>query len=1107
MASLDLVGTYRVVDGTAAVALYQDTNALVFGFLFYREAIHPTPASSITLGGLFEAQGSFVAPVHAGLVFLAQPSNDYEEQGPAFAASLLVAIDTFPSSLIHRNRGGLLLWLGDIGPFDLGAVPHLRMVQTSSGWVVDERAPSAIAMNTVFPWLLASSGKSAPVVPGDGVLAIGAAGAEIVIGTQGVSAEVVTPAFSACAVAIGVDAGTPGEITFASNPGPGFEALRAGFMYSAVPMPTLGPAEAVTAATFFYPLFDPGGPMPGDLSMSVTLGPWPGEDGLPRQLSVAVGGAGAFDSAFRTTVGGALSLGPGADLVLQPALCGDGSWYLMPSGSVTVASPSTTTLVCGLSGMETLTLPVAATIQFGAGAAGLWASASGGQSAYVFPANPLAYQTAWMSVSTQGASYAVQSPGAPFFTGGGSSILLPAATLPGVSVPSSPFPIVPYGGIAAMPAGPGTSLEGYAAFEANGLAPKREAIITGGSAAATGLTGSPPAVTPQGFVVGQSGSRPVIQFGAIESTQVSFSGDIVDDLLSSLTAAQPFLAITSFQSSTAPPETTATMDGWAFDLTMPSGALAGTQYTTVMIVKAAGAAIAQLAASPATWTDYAKYNDTSRDPAGLNLSAYLTNYIRQAQRLHAGGDTDFESFVDLVEDPDWSGVLYIAPAIDISECDASLQPLLVGVSDACYAHHLAIADNNVSTTPTETANFQQTSAVSGLVAYVRPGTSPTQLATGSAVYVTIGTTYDFQVLLLRAVFANSTMTTFQSAAQVVIGSLFGDTVVNSPVGAPVGGCNVIPLVGTAHIGTGSGGTTYALGVPSGYVGVFYLNSAAVNQVTLNKASALLQTVGAGATAQTQLVFNLGGWIGLRANPGGADLLSYDTVAVGGIILTVTYEVGGSPIDPTFAYDDSALLVAALQELETPADADPVLGSPGYNWYRAGSFVAGMPVSVNALTSVQNGQTPTGLGYQPVSIPGGVEPTFSEPWYALVLDLTMGTNGAAGSGALLTAQLMLAWAPGGAGGVPPAVAMYFGIQGPDGFSLDLSLEGALTLGARSVSLLQNGAAYTLVLQSIGLTVLSKTFPSGGQLDLYLAGFLDEQQHRALGWFGGYSTAQS
>jgi len=66
---------------------------------------------------------------------------------------------------------------------------------------------------------------------------------------------------------------------------------------------------------------------------------------------------------------------------------------------------------------------------------------------------------------------------------------------------------------------------------------------------------------------------------------------------------------------------------------------------------------------------------------------------------------------------------------------------------------------------------------------------------------------------------------------------------------------------------------------------------------------------------------------------------------------------------------------------------------------------------------------------------------------------------------------------------------------------------LKLGAAGIFLSQNTAGqFVLQLASLGITVLSKSFPPAGTTNLLLAGVAQGDQ-RYIGWFGAYVEQKS
>jgi hypothetical protein len=102
-------------------------------------------------------------------------------------------------------------------------------------------------------------------------------------------------------------------------------------------------------------------------------------------------------------------------------------------------------------------------------------------------------------------------------------------------------------------------------------------------------------------------------------------------------------------------------------------------------------------------------------------------------------------------------------------------------------------------------------------------------------------------------------------------------------------------------------------------------------------------------------------------------------------------------------------------------------------------------------------------------------------------------------------MLFAWVGNGSGDV--AIAPYFMLQGPGGTNLTLEIEGVLKLGAAGIYLSQNTEGqFILQLASLGITVLSKSFPPAGSTNLLLAG-IEKDGQRFLGWFGAYVKQSS
>ena len=136
-------------------------------------------------------------------------------------------------------------------------------------------------------------------------------------------------------------------------------------------------------------------------------------------------------------------------------------------------------------------------------------------------------------------------------------------------------------------------------------------------------------------------------------------------------------------------------------------------------------------------------------------------------RLHSdakdavtGGSTMFQSFVDLVTDPSWNGVLGLNVYIPPGDLPSEVQGLLGGIDLSKFsAHHFGIETNSVG------PDFSLIkSSLFALINYDNSGdttTTPTE-----------GEDYAFKVLTLQVVFANSEITDFSSEIEVTIQNLF-----------------------------------------------------------------------------------------------------------------------------------------------------------------------------------------------------------------------------------------------------------------------------------------------------------------------------------------------
>lgn len=1124
MVTMTELGACDLADGHNSLSVYafDEGNGASSSFAI---VLYPTSGTAPVIGSQYDLltlpfKPNGTAPGYSiAIVFFGAPLP-LAAPGPFASAS--AAAQAFGASLVAQMQavsgfvGCLMLWAESLGALP-ATVPMLRFTASQDGIV------ESLALTTTTPALLAPgangtsltlssvgdpvqlSGTDSGFLLSSGQLVISIGGSGVLMGSE---------------IAVAVD-GAAGSLSMAVTSQPGFGQTAAGFTYAVLPQPTAGAAPPADGGTLYaYPLFDASvdfahTSIAGTLALTPSAAPG-GSTG--RFLFGA--GSPALTSTFRTTLltpvtltadgsTGGLSLGgaPDGSLRWTPT----GTFALGLSGGSDVAPA----LLCGLSGVETAALTATAEVTFVPGSpATAWQSAAPagtgtpGYSAWSGSGSPPC-TTAWLaltdSATGSGLAWDAQSATAPLFVGSANPSVLQPATLATGRFPGAgtPVPMVPYAGIATAPAG--SDLPG---FESGFLAVRRAAIITGAASGPPALQGSvATAVTPQGVVAGFATGTGMMtaltlaaQQGPATSVSIGFQGvgggALPAALVDAFLTPQPFVVMTCLSASVAAAATlsaTMTLDGWAFTLPLPTnGRIAGGTFGTVVLFKAAGAPLSQLVTAPGSWSGYAAFNDTAFDPTGALLAAHLSGYVASVRAKWNGGEgpAAYGPLVDILDDPAWSGLLVLRPQVDIAACAAGLKPILIATGvPALYADHIGVSATQLSGAGTGASeSFTQNSALFGFIDYAAGSTLPMvgpapQPPKGSNVACSLVTTS------LQATFVNSAMTAFASAGGLTVHSLFGDA-----AGSTTG--TTIALAGSAHSVNGT--VTYALAPPPGSMTSVALDSAGISTAVVSGVATSMPTA-------TSMVFSLSGWLTTPAPAAGAlDLLSFGTIAFTGYPITMDWSA--SPV--TFTANPAAVQLSALPSAALPSTGLPLAAAYGSNYYRAGSLAGSLPVGAQGVL-VQPSGSPSTLGYQNVTVTpsAGAAPDYTKPWLGLVFTLDLGGSGSLAGGSLLSADLLVAWAPASSGGDGRSLDLWVRFLGPAGVPLGLTIEGVVTIGASSAGLSQNAGAYVLKLGGIGLTVLSKTFPTSGAVDLYLAGFAGSGGAPTLGWFGGYARTAS
>ena len=511
--------------------------------------------------------------------------------------------------------------------------------------------------------------------------------------------------------------------------------------------------------------------------------------------------------------------------------------------------------------------------------------------------------------------------------------------------------------------------------------------------------------------------------------------------------------------------------GWTFDLA--SWRWATGDQSTMLVIDFADGDFESLVADRSRWTLPDEFN---ADSAGAQKQ--LMAMVAEARRLT---EPDLKPFVDTVlatGDAAWHGVLYLNVPVPAGAFPPEIEALAAGLGTAdLYAHHLGVTISSFDVSGGRIALAD--SALFGLILHEDP-----------ADLVFKGDAYDFKVLSLKVLFANSTIAAFSSQVELLVGRLFAELAQLSDYGAH--GPNNIVLDGTLQHG--------AFRFASSTSHRFTIASQVVEFVTIDRAQFV--TLPAQSTEHHVAArFLLEGSMGFKR------LADFDLFGYGGS--------GGQGDSGRLAF--SNMLVTMEFDPQNPGptrklafvagqmNLDPVRSSA-----RPGSLPRRFPLQVSAMrdaTSTGAGAQsakpakPADLGFIPVEsplTPGDLGPT----WFGLELALSFGDPGGLASTLGFTGALLASWAPSEKG---YDVAVGLRLPGSGGGRKSLTIMGPLNLSIGRLTFLYDTATsgYLLTLQNIALSFLGLSFPPGGKTNAVLFGDPDPQgANSALGWYAAY-----
>ncbi|WP_186351692.1 hypothetical protein [Pseudomonas koreensis] len=753
--------------------------------------------------------------------------------------------------------------------------------------------------------------------------------------------------------------------------------------------------------------------------------------------------------------------------------------------------------------------------------------------------------TSWVTLLTEqdqpGGDYVCQPKGATLY--GRDAMThhrypqLFGAMEPGITLAQSTaaFPLAPYAGVSS-----GDGVENYSsaqiiAFEQQVLGPLRSERLSGEpkvavNRAMTALapTGQQVMTTPMGLLatiesdgrwskilLGKNFAQPAMEMAFLNPTPL---------LQQAFQTPQQFMVIAnSTQLGGSAFGNSMNIESW--NLQADVGRNGYDDYRNVMIIKGRQGALfdpssdatraASLLSSPDQWTQGNVFAAPSDVPPGsvgqppgppdvmelVTLSFWLQRYFEQA-----AADTDgeyFEHFNRIARDPNWTGIL-------ILRVDTQLPKDLAGMAagmttpENFVAHHFGIEISQVQNDPQATQiALQSSSSMFGLIHYVDPDfVAPAAGEPVQPLPPPAGADYDFRVLTLKVLFANTAIKNFESYSQITLNRLFGTPV--SRMGNGGNPYNAIVLSGTYQ--NNNGQPVYSLSSQDD--STFYLNSNVINKIEITNAQMTTRNATAG---QISSWIGLQGFIDFKAvtftppadGEAPATTKVFDVFSFGSPAGTDNLRQGLSfnNLGLLLDFPGNAKEARTLTFVSKDIRFDLTNSTP-----RADSLFSNFALQLQGLVSGDEQHTPGQAGYLPV-IPdapfGGVD---GGNWYGLQLQVNMGTPGALAGNVGLTSTLLVAWSSDSTGDDRFKASIGIQLPGTGGGARLISLQSVLKLSIGQIRLGFDADRHSFLLQ---LTDIALKFfgllkiPPGGSTLFYLFGNpQSDGKPSGLGWYAMY-----
>ena len=552
-------------------------------------------------------------------------------------------------------------------------------------------------------------------------------------------------------------------------------------------------------------------------------------------------------------------------------------------------------------------------------------------------------------------------------------------------------------------------------------------------------------------------------------------------------------------------------------------------YNNVILFKFCKGTLIDRVKNPKTWTQADTFNTLGVDDSEnayqqlIAISTWIQTYIQEAEDAYQYGlkypasnqTILYEKFHEIINNPNWNGILVLKATIDLQEFPQELKGLLSGIDlNRFNAHHFGIEMSKVNSEGE--IRMEKSSSLFGLINYLDVAYQQ-QLMQGlnanKPVPPLAGATYDFKVLQLQVLFENTAIKFFQSKVQLTMNNLFSDKVIgtNNKYGAD--NLNTIVLAGTYEDHNGTAVYVFENTDDN----LFYFDSNLLKNVEITKIQFNTLTTDPQAS-YIESRFTMWGYLNYGVmkttlpNALGDD---------GTTALMDAFSFGngdGTDGDIIDGLNYSNLYIDMAFDINTPSvvsygfDASQVAFDSNLSTARALSLYPNFALQINNLVSGDKDSLPASLGYLNISLPGMNTTGLSGDWYGLEMTLNMGTPGELASSLDFNSSLLIAWSPGGKANELSYKA-FVGIKLPGTSSNAklLSLQGVLKLSIDTLKLEYVAAqqSYLMTLNKIALKFLGiLKLPPGGSTNFLLFGNpTPGATAKSLGWYAAYNKTKS